>query len=208
MKFVETLSAVRHGRDMKPALPPPAFLAELVEWARQAPDSIFARNNERYDVLSSIYPQLGPWMGEKDSALWILNRKAAMLEVMRVLGAFESDWRWNEGKDQSSHKENDDETKSAGLWQISYNSRHFGDDLVEMLKRWGVKNGAEFQGIMKTKRYFAMEYAARLFRHTTRHNGPLLRKEVNAQVNKFAMSEFEELLIEQPESNHVHTGNL
>ena len=72
--------------------PPEAFLNQLVDWGAGAPDEIFVRN-EITDIYSFIRsPELGPWANDRE-------RRAAMLEVLRVLSGFESSWRWNEGRD-------------------------------------------------------------------------------------------------------------
>lgn len=194
MTFNATKTAVVHGKSQSRDIPPDAFLYQLVEWARNAPAIIFATNNEPHDVFSSVFHAVGPWDGVIGTLEWFRHRRAAMCEVMRVLGAFESTWNWNEGKDQASHSENDAETMSAGLWQISYNSRHFGADLREMLANHGVKDGVDFQHVMKNNHPFCMEYSARLFRHMTKHNGPLLRHEVDGQISRSAVNEFKELL--------------
>ncbi|WP_287739607.1 hypothetical protein [Microcystis sp. M179S2] len=63
-------------------VPPDSFLNELIDWAKQAPDEIFTPN-DKHDIYSNLKPELGLWQG-------ILHRKAVMLEVLRVLGGFES----------------------------------------------------------------------------------------------------------------------
>ena len=59
-------------------VPPDAVLAELVDWGTSGPGEIFEKN-DRSDVYSSVIHELGPWQGA-------LHRRAAMLEVLRVLG--------------------------------------------------------------------------------------------------------------------------
>lgn len=194
MKFIATKQPVRHGRDNSPDIPPTDFLEEIVQWGREVPDDIFMLNNEPNDVFTSIHEVRGLWHGTPLTSSWFLHRKAVMLEVLRVLGAFESTWNWNEGKDMASHSENDTETMSAGLWQISYNSRNFGSDLKHLLEINGVRDGEKFQKLTKHDHNFAITYAARLFRHTTHHNGPLLRHEVDRQFSNAAVKEFSELL--------------
>lgn len=63
-------------------VPPDSFLDELVAWGKTAPDEIFAPNTV-VDIYSNVVGVLGPWQG-------INHRRAAMLEVMRVLAGFES----------------------------------------------------------------------------------------------------------------------
>lgn len=193
MKFNATKTRVAHGRGNSD-IPPDSFLAELVSCFRGLPETIFDTNQSPHDVFTSVFRALGPWEGMSGSAEWFTHRKAAMMEVMRVLGAFESAWNWMEGKDMASHSENDAETMSAGLWQISYNSRGFGDDLTRMIAVGNVRNGTEFQWKMKHDHQWCIEYAARLFRHTTHHNGPLVRHEVDGQLSREAVKEFIGLL--------------
>ena len=42
--------------------PPNSFLNELIDWATQAPDEIFVRNNI-HDVYSNVAAELGPYTG-------------------------------------------------------------------------------------------------------------------------------------------------
>jgi len=90
--------------------------------------------------------------------------------------------------------ENNPETKSAGIFQISYNSRGFGQDLRDMLAARGIRDGDAFQVRMKCDHPFAIEYTARLLRHTDRHNGPVHRHEIDPWLSRDAVAEFEQLL--------------
>lgn len=152
-------------------VPPDAFLRELVGWARQAPDEIFAPNDNPGDIYAAITPELGSFGADNLPA-----RKAAMLEVMRVLAGFESSWDWNEGVDTTRVAADTDENAEAGAWQVSADSLAFGADLKALVRaRVGNPTGVAFQRAMKSDHALAMEYVARLMRHTTRHNGPLYR---------------------------------
>ncbi len=62
-------------------VPPDSFLDQLVDWGKEAPDEIFAPNPHA-DIYSNVVGVLGPWQG-------LQHRRAAMLEVMRVLAGFE-----------------------------------------------------------------------------------------------------------------------
>lgn len=146
---------------------PVAFLDELVAWARTAPDEIFAVN-DKPDIYSKIRPELGPWRD-------LLHRKCAMLEVLRVLGGFESSWKWGEGVDASRSSDDTNENSEAGLWQVSYDSRKIDASLRALLANHGITNGVQFQREMKANHALAIEYVARLLRFNTRHNGPLLK---------------------------------
>ena len=64
----------------------------------------------------------------------------------------------------------------AGAWQVSSDSLAFGQDLKDLVKREvGTLDGIKFQKAMKANHPLAMEYVARLMRHTMRHNGPLYK---------------------------------
>src|SRR5919112_1869436 len=89
-------------------VPPNRFLDELIDWAKQAPDEIFERNNT-HDVYSSVASELGPYPD-------LLHRKAVMLEVLRVLGGFESSWDFNEGRDINNPTSNTPCTEEAGIF--------------------------------------------------------------------------------------------
>lgn len=180
---------------------PDAFLQEMVDWAKTAPDDIFAPN-ALSDIYSKIKPELGPWKS-------LLHRKAAMLEVMRVLALFESSGDWTEGVDTSRLGGDTPENSEAGAWQVSYDARHLAPELKELLIRNGISSGVRFQQAMKFNHPLAMEFVARLMRYNTKHNGPLYKgKERDAirrslrgaehsiypWLSKAAVAEFENLL--------------
>ncbi len=168
-------------------VPPDSFLDELVAWGRQAPDEIFAPNPND-DVYSSVVGTLGPWQG-------LPHRRAAMLEVMRVLAGFESSWKWTEGRDTTNPTSVTPDTIEAGAWQVSANSMNFGQELKDLvMAQVGTLDGTEFQKAMKENHPLAMEYIARLLRRTTRHNGPVLRHEIDPWLHRSAVAEFQALL--------------
>ena len=192
-------------------VPPVSFLDELVAWAKAAPGEIFAPNTNSGDVYSAIAPVLGPWKG-------LQHRKAVMLEVMRVLAGFESSWNWNEGRDvKNTPTTSPLEEVEAGAWQVSANSLAWGQDLRDLVQReigaHDPQNAnqelkgpvpknlcnkafdpAAFQEQMKQNHWLAMEYIARLLRHTTQANGPVKRHEIDQYLHKDAVAEFELLL--------------
>jgi hypothetical protein len=88
--------------------PPDSFLDELIDWGRAAPNEVFERNPNA-DVYSLVVGTLGPWRDLK-------HRRAAMLEVLQVLGGFESSWTWNEGRDVTNPSSNTPETEEAGIF--------------------------------------------------------------------------------------------
>lgn len=162
MNFVAATKAV-YNRGSAPQ----AFLAEMVAWAKTAPDDIFERN-EKADIYGKVSGDLGPFTS-------LLHRKAVMLEVMRVLAGFESSWDWKEGVDTSRLGEDTPENSEAGAWQVSYDARLLSPDLANLLVSNGITNGIAFQRAMKFNHPLAMEFVARLMRHNTRHNGPLYK---------------------------------
>lgn len=168
-------------------IPPDSFLNELIAWGRAAPDDIFAPN-ENADVYSSVVEVLGPWQG-------LPHRRAAMLEVMRVLAGFESSWNWNAGVDTTNPTSTTPTTIEAGAFQVSANSMSFGPELKDLvLRRVGSLDGNAFQRAMKRDHVLAMEYIARLLRRTVNHNGPVKRHEIDAWLRRDAVDEFLALL--------------
>ena len=184
--------------DKKPT--PDSFLQQLVEWGKNAPEGIFADNaTSNDDVYPNFVKELGPY-GD------IVHRRACMLEVMRVLAGFESSWNWGEGIDQSKPeklKKNSRATE-AGAWQVSLDAVGNGNDLKTLLVGRGLDptDAGAFQNAMKTDHPLAMEFIARLLRHTCHHNGPLFSHLVNGQLNETvhkwlnrdAVKEFQRLL--------------
>ena len=168
-------------------IPPDDFLDQLVAWGKDAPDEIFAPNPHN-DVYSSVVNTLGPWQG-------ISHRRAVMLEVMRVLAGFESSWKWNAGVDTNNPTSVTPDTIEAGAWQVSANSMNFGQELKDLvLAKIGTLDGNQFQKAMKQDHALAMEYIARLLRRTTRHNGPVLRHEIDPWLRRDAVVEFLKLV--------------
>jgi len=166
---------------------PDSFLNELIDWARQAPDGIFGENTNT-DIYSSVAPQLGPWQN-------LLHRKAVMLEVLRVLGGFESSWNWNEGRDMRNPNSNTPCSEEAGIFQCSGDSMGFDPSLKRLLKdAAGKTDCATFIAVSKSNHKFAIEYCARLLRFTLDHHGPVKRKEINSWLQRDAVQEFQGFL--------------
>jgi hypothetical protein len=176
------------SRVLTRGIPPDSFLDELVEWGRSADESIFTVN-DREDIYTVIRPQLGPWTG-------LQHRRAAMMEALRVLAGFESSWRWNEGVDITNHHSLTHlEGQETGAFQVSFNSTSFDASLRDCVRRYcGSLKIHTFIERMKSDHRFAIEYAARLLRFTTRHNGPVLRREINPWLRKEAVAEFQVFL--------------
>lgn len=170
-------------------VPPDDFLDQLVAWGKTAPEEIFLPNNAQ-DVYTNIAKVLGPWKGPE-------HRRAVMLEVMRVLAGMESSWHWNAGRDTTNPSSVTPDTIEAGAWQVSANSIKFGQDLKSLvLQKVRTLDGNDFQRVTKQDHVFAMEYIARLLRHTVNHNGPVKRHEIDAWLKQDAVSEFMKLLSE------------
>jgi hypothetical protein len=190
-------SATKHPVSNR-GVPPDAFLAELVAWGKTAADEIFAmrpapEGRPDPDVYASIHAALGPWEGSGPEGQ--LQRRAAMLEILRVLAGFESSWRWDEGRDTTNSASVTAVTIEAGAWQVSANSMNFDPSLRALVvAATGSDHGTEFQKAMKANHPLAMEYAARLLRFTTHHNGPVLRHEIDGWLSRVAVKEFQELL--------------
>jgi hypothetical protein len=168
-------------------VPPDAFLDQLVDWGKTAPEEIFAPNDSS-DIYSSIMNTLGPWQEPP-------HRRAVMLEVMRVLAGFESSWNWDEGRDTHNPGSVTAQTIEAGAWQVSADSMNFGKELKDLVRaKVGKLDGAAFQKAMKENHPLAMEYIARLLRRTTHANGPVLRHEIDPWLRRDAVDEFQALM--------------
>jgi len=169
--------------------PPNSFLNELVDWAKDAPDEIFVRN-EIHDVYSNVAGELGPYQN-------FTHRKAVMLEVLRVLGGFESTWDWNEGVDTTNPNSNTSCTEEAGIFQCSGDSMDIDASLKALLVKETGKNDCEtFKTETKANHPFAMEYCARLLRFTVGHHGPVRDRKINEWLKRDAVAEFEGFLQE------------
>jgi hypothetical protein len=165
-------------------VPSDDFLDQLVAWGRRSPEEIFAPNLFS-DIYSSVINTLGPWEG-------IPQRRAVMLEVLRVLAGFESSWNWNEGRDTTNLTSATPDTIEAGAWQVSANAMNFGQELKDLvLARVGTLDGNAFQKAMKQNHPLAIEFVARLLRRTTHHNGPALRHEIDPWLRRDAVAEFQ-----------------
>ncbi len=167
--------------------PPDAFLNELVDWGTSAPDSVFAQN-DKFDIYSSIAPELGPWSS-------LLHRKAAMLEALRVLAGFESAWNWNFGVDTTNPTSNTPCTEEAGAFQCSGNSMDLSPELKQLLvDSAGASTCEVFIVHTKSNHRFATDYCARLIRLTTNHHGPIKHKHINPWLRRDAVQEFSQFL--------------
>src|SRR5215213_5450338 len=169
-------------------VPPDKFLNELLDWAKQAPDEIFVKNN-KHDAYSSVVSELGPYSD-------LQHRKAVMLEVLRVLGGFESSWDFNEGRDVTNPTSNTACTEEAGIFQCSGNAMEFDPSLKNLMRKTtGGKTDCErFIALTQSNHQFAIEFCARLLRFTVNHHGPVKRQEINRFLRRDAVAEFQKFL--------------
>lgn len=162
--------------------PPVDFLQALVAWGRAAPVEIFQRNTAA-DIYTSVVGVLGPWQND-------LHRRAAMLEVLRVLGGFESSWDWQAGRDVTNPSSNTPCTEEAGIFQCSGNSMSLAPGLKELLIAAGGDGSCEsFIAQTKANHAFALEYCARLLRVTIKHHGPIRNGLIHPWLRRDAMGE-------------------
>jgi hypothetical protein len=162
--------------------PPVSFLEELLDWGKSAANEIFVRNDNA-DIYSSVRDQLGPWANE-------LERRAAMLEVLRVLGGFESSWDWNAGRDTTNPDSNTPCSEEAGIFQCSGDSMDIDSSLKNLLRGvTGMTDCDTFRATTKANHPFALEYCARLLRFTVNHHGPIKHRHIHAHLRREAMAE-------------------
>ena len=156
-------------------------LVALGREARMYPE-IFAPN-ARYDVYSAMEAALGPWTPQ--------NRVAGMLETLRVVGAMESGFNWEEGADPDGVGEEKIECRETGMFQVSGNSMSFDPSLPACVDRYlGAHDYRTFLAGMKTNHALAVEYAARVLRFSIRWDGPIERGVVQRYVTRAAMAAF------------------
>lgn len=194
MTFNATLHSVK-GREDIPIARRTAFLAELVSWARAAPEEIFAPNDDKEDVFNRLAPLLGPWVSP-------LHRRAAECELLYCLGSFESSLKWGEGVDTTNATSMRIITgQETGIFQVSYDSLGLDctdgspDDLHECVMRYlGTLNVHAFIDGMKSNHFLALEYCARLLRNSYFWDGPIKRHEIDSSISRAAVKEFQSLL--------------
>jgi len=185
MKFVSTKAKVMNRGE-----PPDSFLEELVTWGKDAAEEIFAPNPNPSDIYADVAPILGPWQN-------LLHRRAALLEVMRVVAGFESSWNWNEGVDKTNQTSLTHLFgQETGIFQVSFDSTLIaGGAMKAFAVANGISTAGSFIPAMKSNHKLALEYFARLSRINIRWDGPLLRHEVDAWLSKSAVAEFKTLLV-------------
>lgn len=178
--------------------PPEWFLSELVAWGKTAPAKHFEAT-QNYDIYSSVKPELGPYKSDK-------HRRAVMLEVLRVLGGFESSWRHTVGRDITNQNSMPNGCgEEAGIFQTSQNATYFGADLkfmqIDQCKNYTQKTiclnfiacSKDSPG-NKANRKFVYDFTSLLLRRTVNHHGPVKRKEINKWLSRSCVAEIESKL--------------
>ncbi len=173
---------------------PDSFLEIGVNWAKTAPDEIFAmrpapEGGTDPDVYAHLAPILGPF-GD------ITHRKAAMLELMRVHAGFEASWNWKEGVDTTNQTSLHNLTgQETGVFQVSFDSTFLhGNYMQPFAAAHGIETPAKFIPAMKADHNLCLEYYARLVRVNTRWAGPILRGEIDRFLRRDAVEAFVGLL--------------
>jgi len=155
--------------------PPLAVVKDIISVVKGMPSAAFAVNDV-YDVYSSVAPQLGPYTSMK-------HRRAVMAEVLIVLAGYESSWNYKLGRDTMAMNFSAC-TQEAGMFQTSGNSVNFGVDLMQLQYQKCINYAGrtpcdKFITCTKNDKNLAIEWTARLLRHTVNHHGPLKRKEIH-----------------------------
>jgi hypothetical protein len=169
--------------------PPDSFLVELIDWANEADQEVFAANTNPKDIYAHIKPILGPWRN-------LLHRKAALCETIRVHAGFESSWDWNEGVDTTNKTSMAHiEGQETGILQVSFDSTWLGDNAMKpYAELHGIATPSTFIRKMKEDHFLALDYYARLVRVSVQWAGPIKRHEIDPYLYEPAMLEFERLL--------------
>ena len=177
-------------------VPPDDFLNTLLAWGMMAPQDIFAAHESPNDVMNELVKLLGPWQGDPGSADWLFHRRAAMLELLRCLGGFESSWKWTCGVDTTNaHSLANITGQETGIFQVSEDSEGFSPSLRDCVIRYcGANDIHLFIDKMKTDHVFALEYAARLLRFSYKWDGPIKRGEIDSSISREAVEEWKVLL--------------
>jgi hypothetical protein len=173
-------------------IPPDDFLRLLVAWGAVGQSEIFAENALN-DIYGAVIDALGPF-DNGDAGL--IQRRAVMLEVLRVLGGLETSWNFEAGADPDGENESDPYCQETGIFQVSANSMDFDPSLKQCaLNYCGPQSGVQdFIDQMKVLRTFAFEYCARLLRFNTGWDGPIDRGVLQQWVSRDAVAEFMTLI--------------
>lgn len=176
--------------------PPTDFLDKVVAWARGASRDIVAINTQPNDVMG-LLRQIFPWQGTPQDKPWLQSRLASIMELMRVHAAWESDWNWHEGVDETNERSlAQPECREAGIFQVSFDSTGIHNGAMRPFAIANNINDPElFQTAMKSNPKLALEYYTRLVRVSYCWAGPLLDPaKVRSQLSVPAYAEFLALL--------------
>jgi len=185
-----------------------AFLVTLFEFVKSTctNDTLYGVNSEARDAFTYLSGELD--VSKESSRPY---RCAAMFELVRASGAFESDYRWQQGRDKSASNY-DFYTMESGLFQTSPNSHYYAhkgygrwaylDALVAKhgvgIVRQGSPENEKWNKLMKdeTKKHVIIEHHVFMLRHNYKHYGPIIDKanRVGVNLNKQCIAEVLKLL--------------
>lgn len=210
--FTKGLS-VSTGKPWNKSGPKDDFLIPLFEFIKstcESNDVLYGRNSQPNDIFSYYSGELGI-KGDSPRRL----RCAAMFEVVRASGAFESlNYNWQEGRDRSASNY-DLWTQEAGIFQTSPNSHvkewpYGGKEvrwtyLDQLVAKHGVghvekgsPNNELWNKLMKneSKKDVIFEHHIFMLRHNFRHYGPMIdrKNRVGANLSKACIKEVEAML--------------
>lgn len=170
---------------------PLSLIKDVVSALRETPLSTFEINSAA-DVYSSVYSELGPYKS-------LTHRAAVMGNVMLVQAAFESSYKYGEGRDRSASNTSAC-TEEAGLYQTSGNMNTFSSESKAVLAPLQAKycrstDCDEFRRCTKEPvKSFVHGHFIRATRITTRHWGPMVRKEINPWLRRACVAQLQEIL--------------
>lgn len=176
-----------HNRGIVPF----SVVRDIVEAIRVTPVSVFAKNGNA-DVYGSVEREMGPYTSD-------LHRAAVMGAVMVVQSGFESSWNYQDGRDMSANNTSSC-TEEAGLYQTSGNMNTFSVEAKATLQPFMALHCksttcSEFRRCTKEPvKAFVHGHFMRAARITTRHWGPMVRKEINLWLRKACALQIEQLL--------------
>lgn len=208
---------VKTGKAWNKSGPTDDFLIPLFNFIKstcESHDILYGRNSQQYDIFSYYSGELGI-NGNSPRKL----RCAAMFELLRASGAFESiNYNWQEGRDQSASNYTY-YTMEAGIFQTSPNSHIYWcppSGVSGSCKRWEyldklvaehgvgtVKQSDEatnkkWNALMKneSKKDLIFHHHIFMLRHKFTHYGPMIdrKNRVGANLSKACIKEVEAML--------------
>lgn len=187
MTFIHTRRTFDNGNH---GPTPISFLQDLLDWAKTAPDDIFAPNSEPGDAFNLLKPE-GGWQS-------LAHRKATLLDAAVVHAGFESDWKWNEGVDTTNKTSLAYKTgEETGPWQVSADSQNIHHRAMFPFAEAhgiGIVDVDKFIVAMKTNKPLSCEYYFRLLRVSTTWAGPWNKGWITRDISPAAVAEWQALL--------------